>query len=106
MDNLNSVLSDIANKKQDWESVEDYDERVFIEKNIEELSKFQKIGFVVPMKELNTKMDNATQAKEKVAIRYIMRHVNKAYTEYIDAISVDEETRRGNMKNINMKMAA
>ena len=39
-------------------------------------------------------MDNATKAKEKVAIRYIMRQVNRAYTEYIDAISVDEETRR------------
>ena len=58
------------------------------------------------VKELNTKMDNATKAKEKVAIRYIMRQVNRAYTEYIDAISVDEETRRWNMKNINMKMAA
>lgn len=58
------------------------------------------------VKELDTKMDNATKPKEKVAIRYIMRQVNKAYTDYIDAISVDEETRRWNMKNINMKMAA
>lgn len=58
------------------------------------------------VKELNTKMDNATKAKEKVAIRYIMRQVNKAYTDYIEAISIDEETRRGNMKNINQKMAA
>jgi hypothetical protein len=39
-------------------------------------------------------MDGATKAKEKVAIRYIMRQVNKAYTDYIDAISIDEETRR------------
>ncbi len=55
---------------------------------------------------LNNKMDGATKAKEKVAIRYIMRQVNKAYTDYIDAISIDEETRRWNMKTINMKMAS
>jgi hypothetical protein len=35
-----------------------------------------------------------------------MRQVNKAYTDYIDAISIDEETRRWNMKTINMKMAS
>jgi DNA-binding IscR family transcriptional regulator len=51
-------------------------------------------------------MENTKNSKEKIAIRYIMRQVNKAYTDYIDAISVDEETRRENMKNINMKMAA
>lgn len=58
------------------------------------------------VEELNKKMDRATKSKEKVAIRYIMRQVNKAYTDYIDAISVDEETRRWNMKKINRKMAA
>lgn len=58
------------------------------------------------VEKLSTKMDNTKNPKEKIAIRYIMRQVNKAYTDYIDAISIDEETRRGNMKNINMKMAA
>ena len=55
---------------------------------------------------LTTKMENTKNPKEKIAIRYIMRQVNKAYTDYIDAISIDEETRRWNMKTINMKMAA
>jgi DNA-binding IscR family transcriptional regulator len=58
------------------------------------------------VEKLSTKMDNTKNPKEKIAIRYIMRQVNKAYTDYIDAISIDEETRRTNMKNINMKMAA
>ncbi len=55
---------------------------------------------------LNQKMWEAKNPKEKIAIRYIMRQVNKAYTDYIDAISIDDETRRNNMKNINMKMVA
>lgn len=55
---------------------------------------------------LTNKMDSAKNPKEKVAIRYIMRQVNKAYTDYIKAISVDDETRKNNMKTINMKMAA
>ena len=58
------------------------------------------------VEKLSTKMENTKNPKEKIAIRYIMRQVNKAYTDYIDAISIDEETRRWNMKNINMKMAA
>lgn len=58
------------------------------------------------VKKLSTKMDNTKNPKEKIAIRYIMRQVNKAYTDYIDAISIDEEIRRTNMKEINMKMAA
>lgn len=58
------------------------------------------------VEKLSKKMDNTKKPKEKIAIRYIMRQVNKAYTDYIEAISIDEETRRGNMKNINQKMAA
>ena len=51
-------------------------------------------------------MDKTNNPREKVAIRYIMRQVNKAYKEYIDATNISEETRNQNMKYINMKMAA
>lgn len=55
---------------------------------------------------LKDKMDKTKSPKEKVAIRYIMRQVNKAYKDYIDATNISEETRKQNMKDINMKMAA
>jgi len=55
---------------------------------------------------LKEKMDNASEAREKVAIRYIMRQINKAYKDYIDATNITEETRKQNMRDINMKMAA
>jgi hypothetical protein len=51
-------------------------------------------------------MDNASEAREKVAIRYIMRQINKAYKDYIDATNITEETRKQNMRDINMKMVA
>jgi hypothetical protein len=51
-------------------------------------------------------MNNASEAREKVAIRYIMRQINKAYKDYIDATNISEETRKQNMKDINMAMAA
>lgn len=55
---------------------------------------------------LKEKMKNASEAREKVAIRYIMRQINKAYKDYIDARNISEETRKQNMKDINMAMAA
>lgn len=55
---------------------------------------------------LHEKMWKTKNSQEKIAIRYIMRQANKAYEDYIDAISVDEETRRNNMKEINSKMVA
>ncbi len=54
---------------------------------------------------LNKKMDDAKEAREKVAIRYIMRQINKAYTDYINATNISEEDRKKNMKIINSKMA-
>jgi hypothetical protein len=50
-------------------------------------------------------MDDAKEAREKVAIRYIMRQINKAYTDYINATNISEEDRKKNMKIINSKMA-
>jgi hypothetical protein len=50
-------------------------------------------------------MDATDNPKEKVAIRYIMRQVNKAYKDYIDATNISTEERNQNMKDINMKMA-
>ena len=58
------------------------------------------------VKKLNNEMDRTNNPQVKIAIRYIMKQVDKAYTEYIKAISIDKEERRANMKNINMKMAA
>ena len=55
---------------------------------------------------LKEKMNNASKAKEKVAIRYIMRQINTAYKNYIDATNISEETRKQNMMDINTKMAA
>lgn len=55
---------------------------------------------------LKDRMWETDQPKEKVAIRYIMRQINKAYKDYLDATNISEEDRRNNMKDINMKMAA
>jgi len=55
---------------------------------------------------LNKKMDSTKDPKEKVAIRYIMRQINRAYTEYVNATNISEEDRRRNMREINSKMAA
>lgn len=55
---------------------------------------------------LMRKMDESSDDGEKVAIRYIMRQVNKAYKDYIDETNISEETRKQNMRDINMKMAA
>ena len=62
--------------------------------------------YVEAVNKLKEKMSNTKLAKEKVAIRYIMRQVNIAYKDYIDATNISEETRRQNMKDINMAMAA
>ena len=55
---------------------------------------------------LDTEMKATKDSEVKIAIRAIMKQVDKAYQEYMDAISVDDETRRKNIKNINMAMAA
>lgn len=62
--------------------------------------------YVEAVNKLKEKMSNTKQSREKVAIRYIMRQVNRAYKDYIDATNISEETRRQNMKDINMAMAA
>jgi len=55
---------------------------------------------------LKQKMDESNDDGEKVAIRYIMKQVNKAYKDYIDVTNISEDTRKQNMRDINMKMAA
>lgn len=55
---------------------------------------------------LKKEMNESTNDGEKVAIRYIMRQVNKAYKDYIDATNISEDTRKQNMREINMAMAA
>ena len=55
---------------------------------------------------LKEKMNASTDDGEKVAIRYIMRQVNKAYKDYLDVTNISEDTRKQNMRDINMAMAA
>lgn len=55
---------------------------------------------------LKEKIKNTEDAREKVAIKYIMRKVNNAYKDYVDATMISDETRRQNMQDINMAMAA
>lgn len=55
--------------------------------------------------QLNAKMPLASD-KGKIAMRSIMRQINRAYELYINAIDVSKDTRRSNMKDINMAMAA
>ena len=55
---------------------------------------------------LKKEMNESTDDGEKVAIRYIMRQVNKAYKDYIDATNISEETRKQNMRDINTAMVA
>lgn len=55
---------------------------------------------------LKERMNSAQEAREKVAIRYIMRQINRAYTDYINETNISEEARKQNMKDINMAMAA
>lgn len=62
--------------------------------------------YVKSVDKLKKEMNESTDDWEKVAIRYIMRQVNKAYKDYIDATNISENTRRQNMRDINMAMAA
>lgn len=55
---------------------------------------------------LKDKMNNSTNNREKVAIRYIMRNINKAYEDYIKATNISVEDRKQNMRDINTAMAA
>ncbi len=55
---------------------------------------------------LKKKMSSAQEAREKVAIRYIMRQINRAYTTYINETNISEEARKQNMRDINMAMSA
>lgn len=54
---------------------------------------------------LKKKMNESTNDGEKVAIRYIMRQTNKAYKDYIDATVISEDTRKQNMRDINIAMS-
>lgn len=55
--------------------------------------------------QLNAKMPSASD-KGKIAMRSIMRQINRAYELYLRAIDVSKDTRRSNMRDINMAMAA
>ncbi|MBR7036402.1 hypothetical protein IKI14_00600 [bacterium] len=49
-------------------------------------------------------MDKSSNDGEKVAIRYIMKHVNKSYEDYIKATTISDNERKSNMRQINEKM--
>lgn len=53
---------------------------------------------------LKEKMDKSSNDGEKVAIRYIMKHVNKSYEDYIKATTISDNERKSNMRQINEKM--
>ena len=55
---------------------------------------------------LENAMKESTDDWEKVAIRYIMRQVNKSYKEYMEATTISEEKRKDNMREINRLMVA
>ena len=55
--------------------------------------------------QLNAKMPSASN-KGKIAMRSIMRQINRAYELYLRVIDVSKDTRRSNMRDINMAMAA
>lgn len=55
--------------------------------------------------QLKSKMPTASD-KGKIAMRSIMRQVDRAYEIYINSIDISKDTRRSNMRDINMAMAA
>ena len=55
--------------------------------------------------QLKSKMPTASD-KGKIAMRSIMRQVDRAYEIYINSINISKDTRRSNMRDINMAMAA
>ena len=55
--------------------------------------------------QLKSKMPTASD-KGKIAMRSIMRQVDRAHTDYIRATNISEDTKRQNMRDINMAMAA
>lgn len=63
-------------------------------------------GYNEAVNKLKEKMRSTEDAREKVAIRYIMRQVNKAYWDYINATTISIEKRKKNMQDINAAMAA
>ena len=53
----------------------------------------------------NSMSDKKTSSREKVALRYIMRQINTAYKNYIEATTISEDVRKQNMRDVNNAMA-
>ena len=50
--------------------------------------------------------DKKTSSREKVALRYIMRQINTAYKNYIEATTISEDVRKQNMRDVNNALAS
>lgn len=50
--------------------------------------------------------DKKTSLREKVALRYIMRQINTAYKNYIEATTISEDVRKQNMRDVNNSLAS
>lgn len=50
--------------------------------------------------------DKKTSSREKVALRYIMRQINTAYKNYIEATTISEDVRKQNMRDVNNSLAS
>ena len=57
------------------------------------------------MDEINGLSYEKTSSREKVALRYIMRQINTAYKNYIEATTISEDVRKQNMRDVNNAMA-
>lgn len=98
---LLKLLSDLADGKNAWKTVEDTETAHFLLKRGKELSSIRKIGFVVPMKELNQKMKKLFRTIDGLSPSMVLTPKQVANQGiYYDVLFVDEAHRLYRWKNI------
>lgn len=53
-----------------------------------------------------SKLADKANDKKKLSIVYVMKQINKAHTKYIEETSINESTKKANVRNIYNKIAA
>ena len=96
---LVKLLVDISKGKKVWRSIEDHEEELFIQRVSKKLYGIKKIGFVVPMKELNTTMEDIFKSIERLDDSMVLLP-EEVIEDHYDLLIVDEAHRLYLRKNL------
>lgn len=96
---LVKLLNDLTNNKKVWNSIEDSEDALFVQKISRELGGIKKIGFVVPMIELRTTMKSIFNSIEGLSASMVLAPEDVVSRQY-DVLVVDEAHRLYRRKNL------